>query len=662
MRMLTRCGAAFGLAAVCSAAAVAALAAVAGPATAGSVAGAATADLTPIQSGVDYHSFANVEQFRVTHLELDLRVDPFFKTLRGVAALQVKRLDPNATELILDTRDLNVSDVTVKAQDVLGATSKSETTWVSRPFHFEKKDPILGEALVIEVPPSKRPTLTVRIDYETSPTAPALQWLTAKQTAGKHTGFFFTQSEPIGTRSWIPLQDTPQVRVTYSATIHTSPGVLAVMSAKNDPKAKRNGLYTFDMPQAIPSYLIALAVGDLAFKETGPRTGVYAEKPVVKAAAQEFADTEAMIETAEKLFGPYRWDRYDILVMPPSFPVGGMENPRLSFITPTVIAGDKSLVSVIAHELAHSWSGNLVSNATWRDLWLNEGFTDYLESRIVNAVYGEKREMMERVLGLRALQDDLAKLKPADQELAIDLRGRDPDDVFSAVPYEKGRLFLTFLDAQFGRERFDAFLRGYFEHFSFKSITTEQFLAYLQENLLDRYPGIVTREQVLAWVAAPGLPADAVLPESSEFAPVDAARAAWLGGALAKKSKLGGGWVAQQWLYFLDNMPQTLTAAQMTDLDTTFGFSKTANAEIGRSWFILVIRNQYQPGYVRLEAYLQTIGRRKLITPLYEELMKTRGGTAQARRVYALARPGYHPETAAAIDAIVNTKSEESDE
>jgi leukotriene-A4 hydrolase len=626
--------------------------------------GAGTVDLTPIQSGLDYHSFANIDQFRVTRLELDLRVDPFFKQLRGTVGLAVKRLDPNATELILDTRDLNVTDVTVKAQDVLGATSKEETTWVSRPFHFQKKDPILGSALVIELPPSKKPTLFVRIDYETSPTATALQWVGASQTAGKHTGFFFTQSEPIGTRSWIPLQDTPQVRVTYKATIHTSSDVLAVMSAKNEMAPKRNGIYTFDMPEAVPSYLIALAVGDLAFKATGPRTGVYAEKSVVKAAAAEFADTESMIETSEKLFGPYRWDRYDILVLPRSFPVGGMENPRLSFITPTVIAGDKSLVSVIAHELAHSWSGNLVSNATWRDLWLNEGFTDYLESRIINAVYGEKREMMERVLGLRALQDNLATLKPADQVLAIDLRGRDPDEVFSDVPYEKGRLFLTYLDARFGRERFDAFLRGYFDHFSFKSITTEQFLAYLQENLLDRFPGVVSRGQVMAWISAPGIPADAVLPTSTEFAPVDQARSSWLGGTLPAKAlkEQSLGWAAQQWLYFLDNMPASLSTAQMADLDQAFAFTRTNNAEIGHSWFMLVIRNRYQPSYVRLEDYLQTTGRRKLITPLYREMMKTPAGAVQAKRVYALAHPNYHPETVAAIDAIVNPKSEDRDD
>ncbi len=619
------------------------------------------ADLPPIQPGVDYHSYANVDQFRVTRLTLDLRVDLEGKEITGVVDLNIKRLDPNATRLILDTKGLMIYGVSQKATDVLGATAKSQTVWVSRPFHLERPDPILGSALVIDLPPSKKTSEAVRIEYETGPESAALQWLTPKQTAGGHKGFLYTHSEPIGTRSWIPLQDTPQVRAPYRATVHTDDDVVAVMSAENDPSAKRNGEYSFDMPQAIPSYLIALAVGDLRFKATGPRTGVYAEKPVVNAAAKEFADTESMIETSEKLFGPYRWSRYDILVLPPSFPMGGMENPRLSFITPTVIAGDKSLVSVIAHELAHSWSGNLVTNATWRDLWLNEGFTDYLESRIMKAVYGEQRASMEAVLGLQSLRADLAKLSPQDQVLAIDLRDRDPELVFSDVPYEKGRLFLSYLGTKFGQDRFDAFLRGYFDHFAFQSITTEQFLAYAQENLLDRFPGLVTRAEMDEWATAPGLPADAVLPVSSAFQPVDEARAAWLDGKLAAKT-FGLDWVTQQWLYFLNNMPPMLKPQQLAELDRAHGLTKTQNAEIAHSWLELVIRNDYQPGFPRLEDYLKTIGRRKLIAPLYEDLMKTPSGTRFAKRVFAKARPGYHPDTVAAIDAIVNPAAEEDAE
>jgi aminopeptidase N len=634
---------------------------------AGSACAATPADLAPIQSGLDYHSFANIEQFRVTRLELDLRVDTDARVLRGVVGLSVTRLDPSATQLILDTRDLTVTEVTEKAQGVLGAMSKTETTWVGRPFHFERKDPILGQALVIELPPSNKPTEFIRIEYETSPTAPGLQWVGAGETAGRRQPFLITQSEPIGTRSWIPLQDTPQVRVTYTATIHTSSDVLAVMSAKNNagglgPPVKRSGEYAFVMPDAVPSYLIALAVGELKFTATGPRTGVYADKSALKAAADEFADAESMIETAEKLFGPYRWDRYDILVTPPSFPAGGMENPRLSFVSPTVIAGDKSLLSVIAHQLGASWSGNLVTNATWRDLWLNEGFSGYLESRIMNVVSGEGREMMEQVLKVKTLREELATRGPADQWLAIDLRDRDPQEAFSSVPCEKGRLFLTYLDVKFGRERFDAFLRGYFDHFSSQSVTSEQFVNYLQENLLDRFPGIVSRDQVMAWVAGPDIPPDAVVPTSDAFAGVDAARAAWAGGKIAAKKLESRAWVAPQWMYFLDGMPAELTTAQVAELDQAFGFARSSNAEVVQRWLLLAIRHQYQPGFVRLEEYLKTIGRRQLITPLYREMMKTPAGATQARRVYALARPRYHPSVAAAIDAIVNppTDSPES--
>jgi leukotriene-A4 hydrolase len=619
------------------------------------------ADTSPIDPGFDYHSFANVDQFRVTHIELDLRVDLQGKSISGTATLDLKRLDARATQLVLDTKDLMVNDVSQKVTDVLGATAKNQTLWVSRPFHLDKPDPILGSALVIEIPPTRKTVESIRIDYETLDTAAALQWLTPNKAAGRRKSLLYTLSEPIGTRTWIPLQDTPQVRATYKAMIHTDSDVLAVMSADNDPTHKRNGEYSFVMAQAIPSYLIALAVGDLEFKETGPRTGVYAEKPAVKAAAKEFADTEAMIAAGEKLFGPYRWKRFDILVLSPSFPVGGMENPRLSFVSSTAIAGDKSLVSVIARELAHSWSGNLVTNATWRDLWLNEGVSAYLESRLMNAVYGEQRASMEAVLGLNSLREDLAGRSPSDQALAIDLRDRDPGLAFRSVPYEKGRLFLSYLDAKFGKDRFDAFLRGYFDHFAFKSVTTEQFNQYLWENLLDRFPGIVAREQVLTWENAPGIPADAVLPVSSALSQVDQARASWLAGTLAPK-KFGLDWGAEQWQYFLDGMPATLRAKQLSDLDKAYALTRSQNAEIEHSWLQLVIRNDYRPGYARLEEYLKTVGRRRLIEPLYVELMKTPAGSDFAKRVYAIARPGLHPQAVAAIDAVVTPEAAEGSE
>ncbi len=618
-------------------------------------------DLGAIDPNFDYHSYANTDQFRVTHLDLDLRVFMEQKSLDGVVGLEIKRLDPTATQLILDTKGLMITGVSEKANDVLGATAKGQTTWVSRPFHMEKADPILGSALVIDLPRSTKSVQTIRIEYETLDDATALQWLAPKQAGGNKKAFLYTQSEAISARSWIPLQDTPQTRMTYVATIHTDRDVRAVMSANNDPKAKRNGEYHFDMPQPVPSYLIALAVGDLQFQETGPRTGVWAEKSMLKAAAKEFADTESMIQASEKMFGPYRWTRYDILVMPPSFPVGGMENPRLSFITPTVIAGDKSLVSVIAHELAHSWSGNLVGNATWRDLWLNEGFTDYMTSRIMTAVYGAERSNMEQVLDVKALRDEMAALKPADQLLAIDLRNRDPDEVFSAVPYTKGRLFLNFLDAKFGRAHFDAFLQGYFDHYAFKSLTTEQFEKYLKENLLDKYPGTATPSEVDQWLHGPGIPANAVLPTTSLFAAVDAARADWLAGKVVAPA-FGANWVTPQWLYFLDNMPDSLTTAQMAVLDKAYAFTKSGNAKIEQSWLKLAVAHDYVPAMPRLDEYLRSVGRVLLIQPLYRQMMKTEAGAAAAKRIYRKARPNYHPHAVAILDPIVEFEAEDSSE
>ncbi len=602
-----------------------------------------------LQPGVDYHSFANVAAFRVRNVDLDLTVDFAARRLTGRADLTVARLDKSAHTLILDTRDLDIGAVSLIQAGA--ATPLAFKLGQAREF--------LGKPLRIEMPAGEGDAV-VRIEYHTEPQASGLQWLTPAQTAGKKHPYLFSQSESIHSRSWIPLQDSPQVRQTYRATIRVPDGLVAVMSASHgpvDPKPDAHGLtaYRFEMPEAIPSYLIALAVGDIAFRAISDRTGVYTEPAVLEAAAKEFVDLESIVATCEKLFGPYRWGRYDLLILPPSAPYGGMENPRLSFITPTVIAGDRSLVSLIAHELAHSWSGNLVTNATWRDFWLNEGFTVYLERRILEALYGERREKMEDALGLQSLRRDLADLAPAEQHLAIDLRGKDPDDGVTDVAYEKGKLFLQFLESRFGRSALDAFLRSYFDHFAFQSIYTEQFLAYLRTNLLATKPGAVTEQQIHTWVYEPGIPGFAVLPSADVFAPVDQARADWLAGKLTTAQLPTASWVTQEWLQFLDNMPQSVPTARLDELDHAFGLSKSGNAEIAHSWFKIAIRNGYPPAYPALEHYLLTIGRRKLVRPLYEELMKTPTGAALARSTYAKARPGYHPITQTAIDAIVRS-------
>jgi leukotriene-A4 hydrolase len=597
-------------------------------------------------SADDPHSFANLRAFRTTHAALDLRADFERRQLVGHVDLTLERI-ADARELILDTRDL-----TIRKVELLGAPA------VALQFRLGARDAILGTPLHIEWPSQNAArTAVVRVTYETSPEASGLQWLTPAQTAGKQQPFVYSQSQAVHARSWIPLQDTPRVRLTYAARIRTPPSLVAVMSADNDPKALRDGDYAFRMPQRIPSYLFALAIGDLAFKSLGPRTGVYAEPAQIEAAAHEFADVESMLQSCEKLFGPYRWGRYDLLILPPSFMWGGMENPRLSFITPTVIAGDRSLVSLIAHELAHSWSGNLVTNADWGSAWLNEGFTTYLERRIVEALYGAQRRAMEDVLGLQSLQRDMADLQSkgdgALTRLAVDLRGRDPDDGFSDVPYEKGRLFIGFLEARLGRARLDAFLREYFSRFAFQSVSTATFVDYLTEHVLRRPGAGVTLAEVQAWIDQPGLPPTAVLPQSDAFTAVDGQRSAWLNGKLAVKELKSSNWTTHEWLHFLDNLPPDISSQRLRELDAELSLTKATNNEIAHSWLKSAIRAGYAPAYPRLEQYLASIGRRKLVKDLYEELMKTPAGAALARRVYPQARPLYQIPLAEQLDKVV---------
>ena len=594
---------------------------------------------TTMQNGRrDIHSYSNPEQIRVRHLDLDCDVLFDRKILKGAATLAVqRRVDSGAPPLILDTSKLHIERVEV---------SEENGSYTPTKFELGTSDPILGAPLAITMPPA---ATRVRIEYSTSPEASALQWLDPPKTAGKKLPFLFTQSQAIHARSWIPLQDTPGVRLTYSARVRTPKELLAVMSAGNDPDASRTGDYRFRQRWPIPSYLIALAVGDLQFRPMGNRTGVYAEPSVVERAAKEFEDTEKMLRAAQELYGPYRWGRYDLLVLPPSFPYGGMENPSLTFATPTILAGDKSLVSLVAHELAHSWSGNLVTNATWSDFWLNEGFTVYVDRRIVEKVYGRPREEMEAVLGRQELERELAKLPERDRILHIDLKGRDPDDGVTSVPYEKGALFLRSLEQTFGREKFDAFLREYFNHFQFQSITTGIFVDYLKKHLLDGNTQIPLDE----WLYKPGLPASAPQPVSDAFTKVAEQAKSWIAGETAASKIETSGWSTQEWLHFLKALQAELAPERMRELDRAFSFTRTGNAEILDEWLLMAVRNRYEPAYPRLEEFLVSVGRRKYVKPLYEELAKSPEGKVRAVAIYKKARPGYHPITATTVDAIL---------
>ena len=426
------------------------------------------------------------------------------------------------------------------------------------------------------------------------------------------------------------------------------------MSANNEPNTARDGDYFFSMPQAIPPYLIAIGVGDLHFKAMSHQTGIYAESYILDAAVAEFDDTQAMIDKAEEMYGKYRWGRYDLLMLPPSFPFGGMENPRLSFITPTVVAGDKSLVNLIAHELAHSWSGNLVTNESWRDLWLNEGFTSYVENRIMEAVFGTERAVMEQALGAQDLNFEIAELAPNDTQLYIDLQGRDPDDAFSGVPYVKGQLFLMYLEDKFGRERFDAFVLEYFDSHAFESLGTENFVKYLKANLTDKYPNIVSNEEINEWIYAQGLPSYVPKPVSNAFTTIDGL-ISQLGADEINLAQLPTTtWTLHEWLHFINNLPLDIQHQRMVNLDKAYNLTTSNNAEIAHAWYLLSIRAGYKEVYPEMAKYLKGIGRRKLIVPLYKELAKEPESKAWAIKVYQQARPGYHGLAQGTVDGVLN--------
>jgi leukotriene-A4 hydrolase len=599
----------------------------------------AVAPVLATADAADPHSFARPHEARVTHVALDLAFDFAAKSVAGTATLDIDRR-PDARELVLDSDGYQVSAVSDAA------------TGAPLSFAYGAENEALGRPLTVQLAPGTR---RIRIAYSAR-NAEALQWLTPEQTAGKRQPFLFSQGQAILNRSWIPTQDSPGIRQTWEARITVPAALDVVMSAPERREVARTATsrtLAFRMDKPVAPYLIAIAIGDIRFQSLGPRTGVWAEPETLPAAARELEDTERMVTVAERLFGPYRWGRYDMIVLPPSFPFGGMENPVMTFLTPTFIAGDKSLTSLIAHELAHSWSGNLATNATWADFWLNEGTTTYATTRIVEAVYGKKVADQQIALGVDSLQAELKSLPAADTRLAIDLKGRNPDEGLTEIAYEKGAAFLRMLEQAVGRERFDPFLRKWFDDNAFRPVTSAQFLAAVRRDLVRGDAALEQRLQLDRWVYEPGIPSNAVPPDPQAFAEVDAAVTTHAAtGALPVA--LWPRWTTDERLRFLNRLSRQQDRSRLDSLERAFGLNTIGNNELRFAWLSLAVANRYDPAVPALERFLSSQGRRKFVRPLLLALHKDESwGRPLASRIYRQARALYHPLVTSELDKLL---------
>ena len=585
----------------------------------------------------DEHSYAKPELAVVKHLDLDIKVDFDTQTISGKASWLIDNIS-KGKEIIFDENTLNITKVTLDDDE-------KETK-----FELGKDTEFHGKPLHITIEPT---TTKVNIYYSTTKEAVALQWLKPEQTADKKKPFLFSQGESVWSRTWIPCQDSPGIRFTYNAKVTVPKDLLAVMSAVNPQKKNDTGVYTFKQDKAIPSYLMAIAVGDIEFQSIDNRTGVYAEPSMLKKSAWEFAELGKMVNAAEKLYGPYRWGRYDVLVLPPSFPYGGMENPNLTFLTPGVIAGDRSLTSLLAHELGHSWSGNLVTNATWDDIWLNEGFTTYVEHRIGEAIFGEKEFEMQNVITRKELVDNVAEYGDTspDTRLKVSLTGRNPDDGISMIPYVKGYAFLRVIENAVGREKFDVFIKNYFDAHAFKSITTEDFIKYYNENLIKGDKALADKIKAEDWIYKPGIPSNITSVSSVDFDAIDKIQKSWRTTGVKGLSKKITTTTEKQ--HFIDHLPTDITPKEMEAIDTEFNFTKGGNFIIKRQWFVQAIMHQYKAANPAIEQFLIGISRTGSVMMLYKEMVKTPEGKVWAKQVFDKAKSGYHATTIQAVEGIL---------
>jgi hypothetical protein len=617
--------------------------------------------VSPILTGadaLDTMTYAQPQEARVTHVALDLALDFDAKRVGGTANLRVLA-DPGEDELVLDSNGLQISRIT----DGSG-----------RELSYEIGEMVeeggKGAPLTIQLGGARN----VSIQYMAPADAAALQWLTPEQTAGGEYPYLFSQGQAILNRTWIPTQDSPGIRQTWEARVTAPKPLDVVMSGvrQGEPEDLGNGrrAFRFVMDKPVPPYLIAIAAGDIDFQAIGPRSGVWAEPSVLQSAYNEVADTEEMIDAAEELYGAYRWGRYDMIVLPPAFPYGGMENPVMTFLTPTFIAGDRSNNGLVAHELAHSWSGNLVTNAVWEDSWLNEGVTSYFENRIVEEVYGKKRAEQEAALAFAGIEDVLAEVGMDAPGTALHHESTGAE-IGSAITYDKGHFFLRTVESIVGRERFDAWLRQWFDNHAFQPATSELFYDDMIANLV-RNQTEADRLMLREWIFEPGLPSNVARPDPAAFAEVDAAvrdysriRTAIVDPATGTAFPAAEGlrlrtpsewenWTSAERQRFLQRVPTDLSARELENLDSKLGLSTTRNNEILFLWLELALANRYEPAVPQAEAFLGRVGRAKFVRPLFEVLWNEGDwGRPIATRIYAETRPTYHAVTRGAVDRVM---------
>jgi leukotriene-A4 hydrolase len=605
--------------------------------------------VSPILTSADAKdpwTFAEPEVARVTHVALDLALDFEARQVAGTATLDVLAA-AGAEKVVLDSQGLLISQVTDGDGAPLAFTLGDEVEGKGRPLEI---------AIVPAEAPGPR---RIVIEYASGPDAAALQWLAPEQTAGGKLPYLLSQGQPTLNRSWIPTQDSPGIRQTWEARIVAPEPLTVVMSglSAGEPElfATARRAFRFEMDKPVAPYLIAIAAGDIAFRELGPRSGVWTEPSMLDAAAAELADTEKMIDAAEALYGPYRWGRYDMIVLPPAFPYGGMENPVMTFLTPTFIAGDKSLNGIVAHELAHSWSGNLVTNANWADSWLNEGFTSYFENRIMEVLYGSHRASQEAALSFADMEEVLTEKGRDHPVTSLHLPPAEavPDGGEAGIVYDKGALFLRTVEGIVGREKFDAWLRQWFDNHAFEPATSAMMLADMRANLVKGDAELERRLMLDEWVYQPGLPANAAQPLPTAFAEVDAA-AAQYPSSRTVDPELWAGWTTAERLRLIAKLPEELGTEELARLDRDLGLSGSGNNEVLFAWLELALANRYEPAVPVAEAFLARVGRRKFVLPLFEVLMKeAEWGEPIARRIYAKTRPSYHAVTQGSVDEVV---------